>query len=238
MIGKKIAIMQPYFLPYIGYFQLINAVDEFVIYDNIEYTRKGWINRNRILSNGKDEFITLPLKKDSDYLNIVDRYLSDDWEQNKRKMINKINECYRNAVNFKNTYNLFLEILNFKDLNLFNFITNSLEKILNCLEIKTKLIISSNLNIDHSLKSENKVIEICKTLNAVNYINPIGGVSLYKKENFSKNGISLYFLETHKIEYSQFNNKNFISNLSILDLLMFMDGKYISSELLNNYNLI
>ncbi len=70
-VNKKVAIMQPYLFPYIGYFQLINSVDEFVIYDNIKYTKKGWINRNRILVKGKDQLITATLKKDSDYLVVI-----------------------------------------------------------------------------------------------------------------------------------------------------------------------
>ena len=69
----KLAIMQPYLFPYIGYFQLMNAADEFVVYDNIKYTKKGWINRNRILVNGSDAYINFPLKKDSDYLDVKDR---------------------------------------------------------------------------------------------------------------------------------------------------------------------
>ena len=84
----KLAIMQPYIFPYIGYFQLINAVDKFVIYDNIQFTKKGWINRNMILVNGKDEYITLPLKKDSDFLNVDERVLSDTFKQEKKKIIN------------------------------------------------------------------------------------------------------------------------------------------------------
>ena len=60
--------MQPYLFPYIGYFQLIHSSDEFIIYDNIEYTKKGWINRNRILFNGSPQIFTIPLKKDSDFL--------------------------------------------------------------------------------------------------------------------------------------------------------------------------
>ena len=79
----KVAIMQPYFLPYIGYFQLIAAVDVFIVYDNIKYTKKGWINRNRILLNGKDVMFSLPLKSDSDYLNIRDRELSADLSRGK-----------------------------------------------------------------------------------------------------------------------------------------------------------
>ena len=84
---KKVAIMQPYFLPYVGYFHLINSVDEFVIYDNIQYTKKGWINRNRILVNGSDKIITLPIKKGSDYLDVSDRYLADSWEHDRKKTI-------------------------------------------------------------------------------------------------------------------------------------------------------
>lgn len=81
----KAAIMQPYFFPYLGYFQLMNAVDTFVVYDNIEFTKKGWINRNRILVNGKDAFISIPLKKDSDYLQVNERYLADSWGDEKKK---------------------------------------------------------------------------------------------------------------------------------------------------------
>src|SRR4030042_5533275 len=96
----KIAIMQPYFLPYIGYFQLMNAVDEFVIYDNIEFSKKGWINRNRILVNGKDSYITIPLKKDSDYLDVRDRYLAETWSSEKIKMLKRIIGSYRKAPRF------------------------------------------------------------------------------------------------------------------------------------------
>jgi hypothetical protein len=102
---KKIAIMQPYFFPYIGYFQLINAVEEFVIYDNIEFTKKGWINRNRILVNGADSYISLPLKKDSDFLHVKDRFLADTWDQDRKKMLNRITESYRKAPFYKgNTF--------------------------------------------------------------------------------------------------------------------------------------
>src|SRR5689334_1147970 len=96
--------MQPYFFPYIGYFQLMNAVDEFVVYDNIEYTKKGWINRNRILEDGTDSYITIPLKKDSDYLDVRDRRLAESWPTEKRKMLNRIIQSYRKAPYFNSVY--------------------------------------------------------------------------------------------------------------------------------------
>jgi hypothetical protein len=122
MNEKKLAIMQPYFFPYIGYFQLVNAVDEFVIYDNIEFTKKGWISRNRILVNGVDTYISLPLKKDSDYLHVKDRYLADTWDIERKKMLNRITESYRKAPYFKETYEVIEKCILYEDRNLFKFI--------------------------------------------------------------------------------------------------------------------
>jgi hypothetical protein len=230
----KVAIMQPYFLPYIGYFQLINAVDVFVLYDNIEYTKKGWINRNRVLVNGIDEYITLPIKKDSDYLNIVERELADSFDR--EKVLRQIKECYKKAPFFNEVIKLLGDILGFKNENLFDFISNSIKIINNHLDIKTEIVLSSTLLIDHSLKSENKVLAICKALDAKKYINPIGGMELYSLENFTKNGIQLQFLKSDYISYKQFNN-NFIPWLSIIDVLMFNDIN-VCKELLNKYQLL
>ena len=147
-MDKKIAIMQPYIFPYIGYFQLINSVDEFIIYDNIQYTKKGWINRNRILVNEKDQLITLPLKKASDYLNVNDRELSESWENDKKKILNTIKTCYSKAPYSSESYKLIQECLDNNEINLFKFIFNSLNKINEFLDIKTKIIISSSFGED------------------------------------------------------------------------------------------
>jgi hypothetical protein len=216
----KIAIMQPYFLPYIGYFQLINAVDIFVVYDNIEYTKKGWINRNRILVNGKDDFITLPLKKDSDYSHINQRFLADSFEQEKQKMLRKIKECYLKAPNIQEVYAVIEEIFSFNSTNLFEFIFNSIKVICNYLKIETKFIISSEVNINHILKAEEKVLAICKNQKAITYVNPFGGLTLYDHSNFKQNQIKLQFIKTNFIQYPQFNNE-FVPWLSIIDVLMF-----------------
>lgn len=229
----KLAIMQPYFMPYIGYFQLINTVDKFVIYDNIEYTKKGWINRNRILVNDKSEYITLPVKKDSDYLSINQRFLADSFEDACTKILRKINNCYRNSPYYDNCLPLIEEIFSCRNLNLFEFILNSVLKICAYLDITTPIILSSNLNIDHRLKAEKKVISICKCLNCITYVNPIGGTELYSKEEFKKNKLNLFFLETQKIEYKQFNT-DFVPWLSILDILMF-NSKEETKSFLNNY---
>ena len=232
----RLAIMQPYFMPYIGYFQLINSVDKFVIYDNIQYTKKGWINRNRILANGKDQLITLPIKKDSDYLNVVERELSESWDKDKSKMLNVIKASYNKAPYFQETFELISKCLNNPEANLFRFIYDSIVLINNHLEIKTPIIISSTIDADHALKSQDKVLSLCKEQNADVYINSIGGVELYDKETFKQNNIKLNFIKSNPIQYKQFNNE-FVSWLSIIDVLMFNSKEQIK-EYLNNYTLI
>lgn len=230
----KVGIMQPYIFPYIGYFQLINAVDCFVIYDNIQYTKKGWINRNRILSNGKDEYFTVPLLKDSDFLNVIDRHLSNDWHKEKGKLLNKIKENYRKAPYFNDVIKLIEDCFNYSSSNLFDFIFNALNITLNYLSIKTQIIISSTLPINHSLKAEEKVIAICKQLQANTYINPIGGTELYSKEIFLKESINLQFIKANNIQYKQFNNE-FIPFLSIIDVMMFNSKSAITNYLNNSF---
>ncbi len=233
---KSLAIMQPYFFPYIGYFQLMNAVDEFVIYDNIEYTKKGWINRNRILVNGKDEYITLPLRKDSDYLQVKDRFLADSWKQDRQKLLNKVRESYRKAPYFQDVYMLVENCLMYDNHNLFDFLFHSINIIKDYLSISAKLTVSSSVNIDHSMKSESKVLALCKALNAGNYINPIGGLDLYSKKTFWENSVHLNFIKSDLIEYSQLGN-GFIPWLSILDVLMFNEEKKIR-KFLNHFQII
>lgn len=232
----KLAIMQPYFMPYIGYFQLINSVDRFIIYDNIQYTKKGWINRNRILINGKDQLITLPLKKDSDYLDVVERELSGSWENDKNKMLNVIKSSYNKAPYFQEIFELVSKCLNNPEVNLFKFIYDSIVLINGYLEIKTHIITSSTIDINHTLKSQDKVVSLCKEQNANVYINSIGGIELYDKEIFKQNGIKLNFIKSNPIQYKQFNNE-FVPWLSIIDVLMFNSKEEIK-KYLTNYTLI
>jgi len=232
----RIAIMQPYFFPYIGYFQLINAVDEFVIYDNIKYTKKGWINRNKIFVNGKDSYITLPLRKDSDYLNVRDRYLAEIWHLKKKKMLNRLIESYRKSPNFDFVFPIIKKGIMFEEYNLFNFLLNCLKLTKDYLEIQTPFLIASTIPINHELKAEKKVIEICKARNANIYLNSSGGIKLYEKDNFKNEGIDLLFHKPNYITYKQFNN-SFVPSLSIIDVMMF-NSKQKINELLKDYELI
>jgi len=235
-MSKRVAIMQPYFAPYIGYFHLINSVDEFVIYDNIQYTKKGWLNRNRILVNGNDKILTLPLKKDSDYLDVKDRVLAGSWEKDKIKILNLIKSSYKKAPYYNKIFPVISSIFELPNTNLFEFILGSLHLLNSYLKINTKITISSDVNIDHTLKSKDKVIAICKELNANTYINAIGGQELYNVQDFKNEGLNLKFIKSSPLNYKQYNNE-FIPWLSILDVLMFNKRQHIT-DYLNKYTLV
>tara|TARA_Y100001980_G_C14549292_1_gene331080 strand:- start:479 stop:1180 length:702 start_codon:yes stop_codon:yes gene_type:complete len=232
----KIAIMQPYFLPYLGYWQLVKCVDKMIIYDNIKYTKKGWINRNRLLFSGRSSYVTIPIKKGSDFLEIRSREISERWSFEKIKILNKINANYNKSPNFDITYNLVEDIFSYESDNLYDFIFNSINKISNFLDIQTALTKSSNINIDHNLKSKRKILAICCALEADVYINPIGGISLYQKVFFQSNHIKLLFLKTDDIKYKQFGEK-FEPSLSIIDILMFNKINIVKNYL-NQYKLV
>ena len=231
----SLGIMQPYFLPYIGYFQLITAVDKFLIYDNIKYTKKGWINRNRLLLNGKDEVFTIPLAKTSDSLNIVERNLSVTF--NRRKLLNKFRGAYGKAPQFKTVFPLLERILNFNDDNLFRFVHHSIKQICSYLGIVTPISNTSTIKIDHGLKAQDKVLALCKAMGAEIYINPIGGTELYDNEAFSNVGLDLKFIKVCPFEYEQLGNA-FIPGLSIIDVLMFNPLDRVQNEIFNNFELV
>jgi len=231
----KLAIMQPYFLPYIGYYQLIAAVDTFVVYDNIKYTKKGWINRNRMLLNGADATFSLPLKKDSDYLDVVQREISSDFDR--AKLLNQFDGAYRRAPYFSQTFPLLERIVRSEHNNLFRYIRSSIVEMCAHVGIKTKICTSSEIGIDHGLKGQDKVLAICKSLGAETYINAIGGLELYAPDAFHAHGIDLKFIKSKPLEYAQFGSE-FVPWLSIVDVMMFNSLEAVHDITSHNYELI
>lgn len=232
--GRIIGIMQPYFLPYIGYWQLMNYVDCFVIYDNIQYTKKGWINRNRYLKEGKADYFTVPVKKDSDYLNVVERQVAADFDRS--RLLKRLLFHYRKAPYFEETAPVLEKILLFQEQNLFRYLYYSVCEIRSLLEIDTEIIISSQVEIDHSLKGQDKVIALNQALNGREYVNAIGGVKLYQQQEFEKHGIRLKFIEAEGIQYQQLGGI-FVPSLSIIDVLFF-NGVLKSRKFLDAYKII
>jgi hypothetical protein len=221
-------------MPYIGYFQLLGAVDQFVIYDNIQYTKKGWINRNRYLLNGQPADFVIPVKKASDFLDVRDRELADDFEG--RKLLNRFREAYRKAPQFIEVFPLLEAIILNPEKNLFRFIYHSVKEICKILGMNTQIIVSSTLDLDHTLKAQDKVLAICRHLGATAYLNAIGGRELYTSRPFAEAGIELAFLQSAPTGYDQLGGP-FVPYLSIIDVLMF-NSLIQTRTLLDDYTLL
>ncbi|OPX50370.1 WbqC family protein [Clostridium thermobutyricum] len=231
----KVGIMQPYFLPYIGYWQLLNAVDKYVIYDDVNFIKKGWINRNRILMNGQATLFNIQMKGASQNKKINEIEISKEnvW---RNKLLKSIELSYKKAPFYEVIFPIIKTIINFETKNLAKYIENSIRVICEYLDINTKLIISSDLKKDNILKGEDKIINICKILGANEYYNAIGGRELYNYDTFKKNDIKLKFLKTENFMYKQFGD-SYIEGLSILDVIMFNSKEEVKA-MLNKYSLI
>lgn len=228
----KLGIMQPYFMPYIGYFQLMKAVDKYIVYDDVNYIKGGWVSRNNILVNGEKKLFTISLKGASPNKLFNEIEIGDDF----RKLMKTLQMNYSKASHYTETMNLLEKIISYPEKQLALFIANSFREILSYLSINTEIILSSDLLKDCSLKGKDKVLHICHILNADTYYNAIGGQNLYDKNEFMDKKVKLFFLETQIKEYPQ-QSQNFIPFLSMIDVLMNNSVEEINL-LLDSYNLL
>lgn len=231
----KVAIMQPYFFPYIGYWQLLHAVDTFVIYDDVNFIKRGWINRNRLLENGKPAYFNVFLKNASQnkHINEIGR-LEDCIEE--KKLLRRIKTCYEKAPFFKQIYPITEKLLTLREEKLAEYLTATIVTIAQILEIEVKFELSSEIDKNHMYKGQDRILHICHKLCADTYCNAIGGQELYNRETFKQNGINLFFLKTDALSYEQFGN-DFVPSLSIIDVLMF-NGIEKTREYLKLYKLV
>lgn len=228
----KLGIMQPYFMPYIGYWQLMAAVDKYVVYDDVNYIKGGWVSRNNILMNGQAHMFTITLNGASPNKHFNEIEVRDDF----KKFRNMLQSCYSKAPYYKEILPMLEQIFEYENRNLGVFLYHSYQVILDYLGIDTELILSSTIEKDNSLRAEHKVKHICHLLGADTYYNTIAGKDLYDSEDFAREGIKLQFLQSKIITYSQYKNE-FVPNLSIIDVLMF-NGKGGINKLLKEYTLV
>lgn len=214
-----LAIMQPYFFPYIGYMQLLNAADRFVILDDVNFINKGWINRNRILLNNAPHLFTLPLVKASQNRLICDIEILHD-ERFVARFLSQLQHTYSKQPAYTEVRALISSILTLPYGNLADYLAQSLRIICNYLGIEVEMIRSSSLVKDAELKGVARILTICEQMGATQYVNAIGGRELYSHHDFLQRDIDLSFLKTAEITYTQLGGP-FITDLSIIDLLMF-----------------
>lgn len=228
-----VGIMQPYFFPYLGYWQLIAAVDKYVVYDDVTYIKGGWINRNNILINGRASLITLPLNNSSSFKKINEICITESTKPIE-KLIRSISMAYAKAP-YKSEVMPIIESLLLHNTNIAQLNYESILKIREYLGFNTEIILSSDMVKDNELKGQDKVIYINKLLNSDRYINAIGGMELYDRDAFAAEGIDLKFLKMDIVSYKQLKNE-FVPYLSIIDVLMF-NGAAGTNELLTKFTL-
>ncbi len=237
-----LGVMQPYIFPYIGYFQLINKVDVFVFYDDVTFIKNGWINRNKILINKKENIFSIPLNKQSSNTLIKDTQVSillyNKWLH---KFLKSIQQTYSKAPYFNEVYTI-IENTFLKNISDTIYISDLCQaSIIACcqyLGITTKFMKSSELlNSHQECNRSDRLIKIAKDFNCTTYINSIGGKELYEKEYFKEKGIGLTFLKPNSIEYLQNNSNEFVAGLSIIDVMMYNSKEQIR-VMLNDFNLV
>ena len=234
----KLGIMQPYFFPYIGYFQLINAVDQWVVFDTPQYIRHGWVNRNRILHpQAGPKYMLLPLAKHSKNVVIGDVLLHPDvaW---KPKIMAQLSDYYRKrAPNFGEVMEMAESALDEHETSLTRLLVRCLEHTCEFIGVEFNPIFASQLEIDSNnvTHAGQWALEISKALQATEYINPIGGRELFNTQEFEDSNIRLSFLKSATGIYNQGGN-DFYEALSILDVLMWNSNGEISS-MLNDFEL-
>ena len=233
MTQPALSIMQPYVFPYIGYFHLINATNHIVFYDDVNYLKKGWINRNRILINGSEFMFTVPIEKASQnkLINESRPLITPEF---KKKFFAQIETGYRKAPYYENVLDVLQAVFSMEYSDVADLAISSITSVYNYLGKDLKWSKSSVISpATRGMDKADRLIQISKDMGYANYINANGGRQLYNKEYFSKRGIELGFIKSHTFEYSQ-NGNAFVPGLSIIDVMMF-NGKEAMIEQFSSY---
>jgi hypothetical protein len=216
-----LAIMQPYLFPYLGYWQLLALADEFVVYDDVQFIKNGWINRNRILLDGAPSWITLPVQHDSMHLPINRRRFTADFSERKQHVVRKLDHAYRRAPHLAAAMELVAESFACTDDNVAAFVTHTLACVCRRLGIRTTMRMASSLQSGPSLHGADRVFAIAREVGADTFVNPAGGRKLYAPAAFQDAGLRLRFLEPPAdIAYPQ-SSGGFVPFLSVLDAMAF-----------------
>lgn len=215
----KIAIMQPYFFPYIGYFKLLQAVDKFIFYDDVNFIKGGWINRNRLLLGGKIGYFTVPLSQAGSYSKINSIRMKSDmpWEA---RILAQISGSYSHAPYYEQVMPMIRSVLQTHDGYISSLAKNSIRAVADYLSIRREYTMSSEIYNNQDFKSVARVLDICSQESATHYVNLPGGRDLYSPADFLERGVALEFVDVTLPPYPQ-STKGFHPGLSIIDVLMF-----------------
>lgn len=229
----KLAVMQPYFFPYVGYFQLLREVNKFVIYDDVSFIKRGWIHRNSILMNGEALRFTIPLQHASQSALIFETKLFPGWQE---KFLRTIRQAYIKAPFFETIFPLIEKVVMHKNITISELALSSIQMVHKYLALDVTIQPSSVQYGNRHLKGQDRILDICIQEKCTTYCNLPGGRNLYQIADFTIANINLLFVEPKQLVYKQFGYK-FVPKLSIIDVLMFNDKETVIAYL-DNYELI
>jgi hypothetical protein len=230
----RLGVMQPYFFPYIGYFQLIKHVDKYIFYDDVTYIKNGWIDRNRILINGNPHYFKVPLDSASSHRKICDTNLNielyDKWVN---KFLKQLGTTYSRAPYFKVGMDLVEGVLFSECTSIGDLALLSVKNVAKLLKIQTIFLQSSRDYMNSDLERSDRLINFCKMEGCLEYINNYSGSNLYSVDYFAQHNIDLKFLSPFVMQYRQKNSRDFVAGLSIIDLIMNVD---VDEIIINHLN--
>ncbi len=226
----RLAIMQPYLFPYIGYFQLMYAVDRFVIYDDVTYIKQGWINRNRIMVNGDPHMFTLPLRNAGSNTLIHEIAVGGvEYAKWRDKFLRTLIQAYSKAPFRQEVITMVEHVLPAVDTMLIEILLKSFTEVLNRLNIQLDMVRSARKYANSHLAATDRVIDICQQEEAGTYINSVGGKELYDKNTFANHGLELKFLRSRPLAFQNVYTQ--LQGMSIIDLMMWNDPQWIKEQL-------
>jgi hypothetical protein len=228
--------MQPYFFPYLGYLQLISAVDKFVIYDDVSFMKQSWVNRNRVLLQGRPHVFSVPLEGASSNRTIRDTTVSlREYPRWRDKFLKTIALAYSKAPLYQSTRALLLGVLDAAPGGIGELASRSILAVCQTLALPARIVPSSTIYENGSLRGQDRILDICAREGATTYINAWGGRELYNHGAFAARGMHLRFLRSRLPAYPQFDQQ-FVPALSILDMLMFNPPESVR-DMLAEYDL-
>lgn len=228
----KGAIMQPYFFPYIGYYQLAYEVEKFVFLDDVNYIKKGYINRNSMLLGGSRHDFSLPVSKISQNRLIVEHNYIGDFSG----FLRLVERAYKNAPCFSAVMPLIERVALDTELNVARKNAESITIVFDYLGLHRDFLFSSNVELPAGIKGQERILRLCQELGICKYRNAIGGKAIYSREDFSAAGIELFFVKSEIQPYFQ-DKHNFISHLSMIDVLMHCSKESVVA-MLADYSLV
>ncbi len=223
---RRVAVMQPYFFPYLGTFQLAQAVDAFVFFDDVAFIKKGYIHRNALLGPSGPQPFTIPVRDASQNRAIGEHAYAGEW----KPFLATLRQLYGRAPMFDAVYPLVESVALDPEENVARKNALGFMRVFEYLGIQREWRFASRHALPDELRAQQRILALCEREGATTYVNAAGGRALYEPQAFSGAGVELRFLASEARAYDQ-GREPFVPNLSMIDLLMHCEPSAVRERL-------